>query len=304
MKGLLSLGFVAQVLRISVPYVLAALGGTFCERAGVINIALEGLLLVGAFGAAAGSLWAGAALGPASGVLLGVLSAVALSALYGVVVLRLRADQIVAGVAITLLASGATRFLLKALYDSSSNSPRIPAFETPSWALGGGLPGFLGETVGSPLVILTVVAVVGAHVLLYRSRFGLRLRAAGEHPEALRSVGVDPLRLRWIGVLLAGVLAGLGGVWLAYDQHKFVGNMSAGRGYIALAAMIIGGWTPLSATSACVLFGLAEALELRLQAGGLSGSGLLQVAPHLLTIAALVVRARGRAAPAGLGRPL
>lgn len=305
---LLSLGFLAQVLRISVPYVLAALGGTFCERSGVINIALEGLLLCGAFAAAAGSLLLGPALGPVAGplagLLVGVAAGVAMAALYGLVVLRLRADQIVVGVAITLLASGLTRFLLKALYDSSSNSPRLAGFAVPSWASAGGVRGFFAETVVSPLVLTTVLAVVLSHVALQHTRLGLRLRAAGEHPEALRSVGIDPAGLRWTGVLLSGALGGLGGVFLAYDQHKFVANMSAGRGYIALAAMIVGGWRPLPATAACVLFGFAEALQLRLQSTALGGSGLVQVLPHLVTVAVLAARTRRRLAPGALGRPL
>ena len=300
---LLSLGFLAQVIRISVPYLLAALGGTFCERGGVTNIALEGLLLGGAFAAAAGSLLLGDTLGPVGGVLIGILAGVALAALYGLVVLRLRADQIVSGVAITLLASGLTRFLLKALYDSSSNSPRLHGLDPPAWAAGGGLAGFLGETLASPLVLASAATIVASHLVLGRTRFGLRLRAAGEHPEALRSVGVDPLSLRWAGVLISGALAGLGGVFLAYDQHKFVGNMSAGRGYIALAAMILGGWTPLGATSACVLFGFIEALQLRLQSSAVGG-GLVQVLPHVVTVLVLAARARRRSAPRALGRPL
>ena len=306
MKGLLSLSFLAQVVRISVPYVLAALGGTFCERAGVINIALEGFLLAGAFAAAAGCLAGGALAGVALGVAAGCL----LAALYGVAVIRWRADQIVCGVAITLLAGGATRFFLKLAFGSSSNSPRIAGIATPAWATGGGLLGFLGETLGSPLVVVTLFAVLAGDFVLFRTRFGLRLRAAGEHPEAAESLAVRVVPLRWAGVLLSGALAGLGGVWLAYDQHGFVGGMSAGRGFIALAAMILGGWTPRGATLACLLFGTAEALQLRLQSaasGGLGfglGGGVIQALPYAVTIFALALRARRQLAPRALGKPL
>jgi len=301
MKGILSLAFLGQTIRISVPYVLAALGGLWSERSGVINIALEGMLLAGAFGAAAGCLATGSA---GAGVLLGVLAGVALAALYGLAVIRGRADQIVCGVAATLLAIGATRFFLKLAFGSSSNSPRVEALASPAWAARGGLPGFLGDTVGSPLVLATALLVAATAVLLGRSRFGLRLRAVGEHPEAAEAVGVRVAPLRWAGVLLSGALAGLGGVWLCYDQHGFVAGMSAGRGFIALAAMILGSWTPLGALAACLLFGAAEALQLRLQASALAAhGGLVQSLPYLVTIATLALRARRQVAPRALGRP-
>jgi simple sugar transport system permease protein len=303
MKGLASLGFLAQVVRISVPYVLAALGGVWSERSGVINIALEGMLLVGAFAAALGCIGGGAL----AGVALGVAAGVALAALYGLAVIRWRADQIVCGVATTLLALGGTRFFLKLAFGSSSNSPRIPAIAPTSWAAVGGVLGFLGETLGSPLVVATVALAAASHALLWHTRPGLRLRAVGEHPEAAESLGVRVAPLRWAGVLLSGALAGLGGVWLCYDQHGFVAGMSAGRGFIALAAMILGGWTPLGAVAACLLFGGAEALQLRLQSsspGAHGGLGwALQALPHLVTVVTLGARARRQVAPRALGRP-
>jgi simple sugar transport system permease protein len=283
-----------------VPYVLAALGGICSERSGVINIALEGLLLVAAFAAAAFGFWGGALAGIACGVLAGVL----LAGLYAVAVIRWRADQIVCGVAVTLLALGGTRFFLKLAFGSSSNSPRIVGLAPSALVARGGILGFVGETVGSPLVLVTALLVVAVHFGLHRTAPGLRLRAVGEHPEAAASLGVRVRPIRYAGVLLSGALAGLGGVWLAYDQHGFVAGMSAGRGFIALAAMILGGWTPLGAAAACLLFGGAEAVQLRLQSTALPvGSGLVQVMPYLVTILALSVRARRQRAPAALGRP-
>ena len=276
--------FFAQGLRISVPYLLAALGGLLAERSGVINIALEGLLLVGAFAGAVAARESGSAL---IGIGAGVLAGVLLASIYGLAVIRLRADQIVCGVAVTLLASGATRFFLKLTYHSASNSPRIPA-------LASSLP-LLGATA-------CICALV--HFTLFYTRFGLRLRAAGEHPEALLAVGVGVAPLRWAGVLASGALAGLGGVWLAFDQHQFVANMSAGRGFVALAAMILGGWTPLGALAGCLLFGFAETLELRLSSSSLGlAPGTVQSIPYVLTILALALRPRGRA-PRALGQPL
>ncbi len=275
--------FLAQVARITVPYVLAALGGTASERSGVINIALEGLLLIGAFAAAVGALATGSAL---AGVGAGVAAGIALAALYGLVVIRWRADQIVSGVAVTLLALGVTNFFLKLFYNSTSNSPRIES-----------------AGLGGPLIAAAAIAVAGGHVVLYHTRFGLRLRAVGEHPEAATTVGVRVLPLRWIGVLASGALAGLGGVWLAYDQHKFVSAMSSGRGFSALAAMILGRWTPVGALAACLLFGLCEAVQLRLQGHVGVAAGTLQALPHIATIVALALRPRGGDAPRALGRP-
>lgn len=277
--------FVAQGIRISVPYVLAALGGLLCERAGVINIALEGILLAGAFGATLGGIESGNA---AVGILCGIAAGLVFASIYGVAVLRFRANQVVSGVAITLLAGGVTRFLLKLVYGSSSNSPRLPALES----TGG-------------LVVVAALLVLCVHWLLYNTRLGLRLRGAGEHPHAVESLGVRVLPLRWWGVLASGVLAGLGGVWLSFDQHQFVAGMSAGRGYVALAAMILGGWRPVGALVGCLVFGFSEALELRLQASSLSlASGTVQSIPYVVTVLALAFRSRVHEAPKALGVPL
>ena len=286
MNELLTLAFVAQVLRISVPYVLAALGGTLSERAGVIHLALEGVLLGSALTATLGAQ----AGGIPGGVLAGVAGGVAVGALYALVVLRFRADQIVAGVAVNLLALGLSRFVLKLVWGSASSSPTVPGF---------------GHGHTDAIFMVGVLArVVGLHVLLARTAFGLRVRATGEHPEAVDSLGVEVLRVRWLAQLGAGALAGLGGAWLALDNHGFVDRMSGGRGYIALAAMIFGRWKPLGVALACLLFGFTDALQLNLQ-GHETGipRELLQMLPYLLTIVTLAgVIGRSRA-PRALGRP-
>jgi len=283
-----SVAFLAAMLRISVPYVLASLGGAWSERSGVINLALEGLLLAGAFATTVGAFFAHSALvGVAAGVAAGMLVA----AFYAGLVLRFRADQIVCGVAINLLLDGLTRFLLKAVFDSSSNSPRVPAFGEGGATLAG--------TLLNPLVWGTAALVAGSHWLLYRTRFGLRVRAVGEHPEAAASLGVDPRRVRVGAVVLAGALAGLGGAWLAADQRQFVAGMSNGRGYIALAALIFGGWRPAWAALAALLFGAAEASQIALQASGVGvPPWLVQMLPYVLTMVALAgVTGRRRARP-------
>lgn len=281
---LLSLGFAAAVVRITVPYALAALGGTMSERSGVINIALEGLLLWSAFCATMGA-WLGH--GALAGVVSGVAGGVALGALYALLVVRFGGDQIVCGVALNLLADGLTRFLLKATFDSSSNSPRIDA-----WG-----------HVGGRLILITLALVFVLHGVVYETRFGLRLRAVGEHPAAARSLGISPARVRWWALVLAGALAGLGGAWLAADQRQFVAGMSNGRGYIALAAMIFGNWRPAWGAAACLLFGLAEALQIGLQAAGVGVPGwAVQMLPYLLTMITLAGFIGRATPPRALGR--
>jgi simple sugar transport system permease protein len=284
--------FLAAMLRISVPYVLAALGGVWSERAGVINIALEGLLLAGAFATTVTAFFAHSAfLGVAGGVAAGALVAT----FYAGLVLRFRADQIVCGVAINLMLDGLTRFWLKAIFDSSSNSPRVPAFGEGGATLGG--------TLTNPLVLTTAALVLGSHLLMHKTRFGLRVRAVGEHPEAAASLGIAPFGIRLRALVLGGALAGLGGAWLAADQRQFVAGMSNGRGYIALAALIFGKWRPAWAALAALLFGAAEASQIALQAAGVGvPPWLVQMLPYVLTmvtLAGFIGRAR---APAALGK--
>ncbi|MBI4704967.1 MAG: ABC transporter permease [Deltaproteobacteria bacterium] len=299
MKDVVTLAFLVQIVRISVPYVLAALGGTFSERGGVINIALEGIMLAGAFAFVLGSFLTAS---PLLGVLCGIAGAVALAAVLGLVAIRFGGDHIVTGVAINLLAVGLTKFCLKLVWDSSSNSTRVESIEPLARGAAGGSG--LVELCTHPLVLLAALLVLGAHVLLFRTRFGLRLRACGEHPAAAVTLGIRVHRMRWAGVLLSGLLAGLAGVWLAADQHQFTDNMTGGRGYIALAAMIFGKWRPGYAAGACLLFGAAEALQITLQG---TGSGiptqLLQMLPYVLTIVTLVGLVGRATPPAAAGKP-
>jgi simple sugar transport system permease protein len=287
-------GFAAAVLRISVPYALAALGGTWSERAGVVNIALEGMLLTGAFAANVGAERLGSGVG---GALAGAAAGAALAGLYALLVVRFRGDQIVCGVAVNLLADGLTRFGLKAIYDSSSNSPKVLVW---SWGGAG-----LGASLVHPLVITALAAIALSHVALYRTPFGLRVRAVGEHPEAAASLGVGPARVRVAALLLSGALAGLGGAWLAADQRQFVAGMSNGRGYIALAAMIFGRWRPSRAALAALLFGAAEATQNALQTAGVGvPEWLIQMLPYVLTMVTLAGFVGRATPPRALGRPL
>jgi len=297
------LAFVAALIRISVPYVLAALGGTVSERSGVVNIALEGMLLTGAFACVVG---ADATHSAAAGILAGALAGALLALVYALVVLWLSTDQIVTGVAINLLADGLTRYLLKLRYDSASNSPRVPEL-----AMKPLLPhGELLSALTHPLVLGAAAVCMLVAFMLSRTVFGLRLRAVGEHPTAARTLGVDPRRVRLYALLLGGLLAGAGGAYLGAEQRQFVANMSAGRGYIALAAMIFGGWRAWPAVLACLLFGGAEALQIRMQtAGGLLPGWAVQMLPYVITLVVLSTGQstkgkRKASAPAALGKPL
>ena len=210
--------FLAQTLRIAIPYLLAAAGGVLSERAGLIGLTLEGYMLGGAFCAAVGSYAAGA---PWVGVLAAVVGGGLLALLYATSAIRFKADQVVVGIAINLLAIGLTRFFLRLIFDSSSNSPRVPGFG----ATGGGT-GF-GALVQNPLVWVGVLVIPLVGWVLYRTPFGLRVRAVGEHPSAAASVGVPVNRVRYLAVALSGMIAGLGGAYLALDQHQFTGAKSS-----------------------------------------------------------------------------
>ncbi|GJG87346.1 ABC transporter permease [Gemmatimonadetes bacterium T265] len=278
------LAFLALTLRIVVPYLLAAAGGVMSERAGVVALALEGFMLAGAFGAATGSHAFGS---PWIGVLCGVVGGVLVALLLALAAVRYRADQVVVGIALNLLAVGATRFFLRFAFDSSSNSPRVPGFD--------------GDLT-NPVVWIGLATLPAVAWLLYRTPFGLRVRAVGEKPEAATTLGVPVARVRWIAVALSGVLAGLAGAYLALDQHQFTDGMTAGRGFIALAAVIFGRWDPRRVALACVLFAAAEAFEIQLQGAQLVPSQFVEMIPYVLTIVALAGVVGHATPPAGLGR--
>jgi simple sugar transport system permease protein len=280
----LSLAFFLQTLRIAVPYVLAALGGTFAERSGVINLSLEGVLTGGAVAAALGSELAGVP----GGVVIGVAGGLVTSVIYGIVVLHFGADQIVAGVALNLLMLGISRYLLKLVWGSASSTPTLAGLS------------LLGDEI---FIVATIALVALSHRVMTHTRYGLRVRAVGEHPEAADSLGVSVLRVRWIALVVSGALAGLGGAFLALDNHGYVDRMSGGRGYIALAAMIFGRWRPVPVAAAAFGFAVIDAVEVNLQGTTtVVPRELLQVLPYVVTIFALA-GAVGRArSPAALGK--
>ncbi|RDD30944.1 ABC transporter permease [Prosthecochloris sp. ZM] len=278
--------FLLQVLRIWVPYGLTSVGATFSERGGVINLALEGLILAGAFGAAVGQHLTGSA---ALGIVAGILCGLCVALLHSFITITLKADQIVSGIALNLLVMGATRFGLKMLFGSSMNSDRID---------GTGISLVLFD----PLFLIALASVIIGQFVMFRTPFGLRLRSAGESAETVAAAGVSVPGIRYAGVLISGVLASLAGVFLAYQQHSFTDNMSAGRGYIALAAMIIGKWSPVGAALASLMFAAAEALEMWLQTGFIP-SQLIQALPYVVTLLVLAGFVGKARAPKEVGVP-
>ena len=277
-----------STLRVSTPLIFAALGGMFSERSGVINIALEGMMLVGAFSAAvttyvAHSPWLGLGGGMAAGALL--------AAVYALCVIWLRANQIVAGTAINMLALGLTPFVCKILYDVTGQTPAIP----------------LAERFQSAPIFLSWVMVAVCWFWMKYTRGGLWVSFAGEHPGALDAAGIQVNRVRWAAVLMSGALAGLGGATLSvYLASSFSRNMTAGRGFIALAALIFGKWKPVPTAFACLLFGFAEAAQIPLQRVDLWGGKpipvqFIQILPYVLTILVLAGFVGRSRAPKALG---
>ncbi len=275
-----------QVVRLAVPYTLTSVGATFSERGGVVNLALEGMILMGAFGAAYGQYLTGSAM---TGVLLALLCGLCVALIFAFITVTLKADQIVAGIAINIFIMGATRFGLSLLFGSSMNSERIAGIDVPFLFL-------------DPFFCLAVISVVAGQLLLFKTPYGLRLRATGESAETADSAGINIDRMRYSGVLISGALAALAGAFLVFQQHTFTDNMSAGRGYIALAAMIIGKWTPAGAALASIMFAATESLEIWLQTG-LIPSQLVQSLPYIITLFVLAGFVGRASAPRDAGIP-
>jgi simple sugar transport system permease protein len=290
---MMALAFVLQALRIAVPYLLAAAGGVMSERVGVIALGLEGLMLSGAFGAALGSYYGNT---PWAGLVGALVAGAVVTSVLAAATLRFKANQVVVGVAINLIVVAATRFFLRLVFDSASNSPRVPGFG------GEGAGNAMLASFLNPVVWIGLAALPLLGWVLYRTPFGLRARAVGEKPEAAASLGVNVMGLRLKGLYIAGALASLGGAYLSLDQHQFTDSMTAGRGFIALAAVIFGRWQPTRVAVACLLFAGAETLQIQLQGAQLVPSQFVEMIPYVLTIVALAGVVGRSVAPAALGK--
>ena len=276
-------------LRFSAPLSLAAMAGLYSERSGVVQLALEGFMLFGAFVAGTAAYYTSD--GP-----VGIMAAVVFGAIagifYGFLVIKLRADQIVAGTVINMLAWGSIPVVCKNLFDSTAGTPTLELSQRlPSWF---------------PMVIAFAIVLITAWIFK-QTAFGLRLSVAGEKPEALEAVGVNPLNLRWAAVVIAGALAGLaGGLLSVCLSAGYSRNMTAGRGFMALAALILGKWKPWPAFFACLLFGFCEVVQLKAQGVSMPFVGvipgqLIQVIPYVVTLALIAGLVGVSRAPAKLG---
>ena len=291
----------ATTLRFATPLLFAALGGMFSERSGVVNIGLEGMMLFGAFfgfvGADKFGSWQ-------IGILTAVISGAALALVHAVVSIHWRADQIVSGVAVNILAVGVTGYLLIDVYGGSGTPTGIAEVPNVSLPLLDGMPFFQIFANLNLLVWLGFLAAFAVYYVLFRTPFGLRLRAVGEHPQAADSVGLSVYGIRYAAVIVSGMLASLGGAFLSIGfVHSFSYNMTAGRGFIALAAVIIGNWRPKGAFFACLLFGFSSALAQRLPVYSESAATLFEALPYVLTLIVVAGLVGRSIPPAAIGIP-
>jgi general nucleoside transport system permease protein len=292
----------AAMLRFATPLVFAAMGGILSERSGVINIGLEGMMLMGAFfgifGADIFGSWV-------VGMLVGMVSGALMGLVHAVFSIQLRADQVVSGTAVNLLALGITGYVFIAHYGDRGTPGDVPRAPELSLPLIEDIP-FVGEAIGdmNALTWLALLLVPLLAVYLFRTRGGLRLRSVGEKPRAADSVGLPVIRTRYLAVVASGALAALGGVYLSIALlGSFNENMTAGRGFIALAAVIFGSWRPVGALVAACLFGFSSALAQRLPEFSESTAVLFQALPYVLTlivVAGVIGRSRP---PAAIGIP-
>ncbi|MFS8524312.1 MAG: ABC transporter permease [Limnochordales bacterium] len=302
LEAIFHVNTLTSTLRLATPIALAAMAGTLSERVGVINLALEAKLLAGAFAGAYASYVTGSAwLGVGAAVLAGVL----IGALLGLFTLRWRANHVVAGIGLNILALGLTTWLLQVIWGSRGTSPVVP--DLPGWSIPGlqAVP-LLGPLLSghSPLVYVMLLAGPLLWVWLFKTPGGLRARMIGEHPEAADTVGIPVRRTQFLLLLAAGALAALGGAQLSLGHLSwFSQNMSAGRGYMALAANVFGRWNPLGSMLAALLFAFTDALQMRVQTlPSPPPTELVQMLPYLLTILVVAGAFRKARPPAALGR--
>jgi ABC-type uncharacterized transport system permease subunit len=298
MSEIFTFALLFSALRSSTPLIFAGLGGLFSERSGVINIALEGLMLMGAFTAAVATYELH---NPFLGLLCGVIAGGALAFVYAVACIKFEADQVVTGMGINILMTGLPALISGSIYDSTGSTPQLDiAFK---------LPDLFGNRINVATILIFVLVPICWYVL-YGTPFGLRLRAVGENPAAADAAGVNVLRLRYIAVVISGLLAAAGGAYLSIGQSSlFTRNMTAGRGFIALAALILAKWRPIPVMLACLFFGFMEALTNQIQGVIKLPSGedipiqFIQMIPYVLTIIVLAGFIGLSRAPKALGIP-
>ncbi|MGI9951466.1 ABC transporter permease [Moorellaceae bacterium AZ2] len=296
-------GFLAATIRMATPILLASLGGVFTARVGIINFALEGIMLVGAFMGVYGSYVTG---NPWIGVLMGSLGGLAVALILGYMSITVKADQVVAGTGINILSIGLTSYLLNVVFGIGAKPSAVAAFQ--EWAVPGlsNLP-FVGPVLFRqiPLVYVALLLVPLTWYIIYKTPFGLSMRAIGENPRAADSLGINVYRVRYLAVIISGILGGLGGAFLSIGQLSvFMEKLTSGRGYVAWSTVTVGKWNPLGIMGASFLFGAADALQLRLQTLGFKiPYQFFLMLPYILTILVLAGVVGRTVPPASMGKP-
>jgi ABC-type uncharacterized transport system permease subunit len=293
LSDIFNVTLIASTIRLSTPLILAALGGLYSERGGVINIALEGMMLAGAFTAAAVTYFTQS---PWIGLVAAILAGILVASIHGLATIKYRADQVVSGTAINILFLGVPALLSGAFFDSTGATPQLPRdivlpdimiFDPTSSPM---LASIFNQ---KPLVYLALLTVAATYYILRDTRFGLRLRAVGENPAAADTAGISVFRMRLTGVLISGALAAMGGAYLSIGQNSL----------IALAALIFGKWNPVGAFLACLFFGFAEAVSIRMQGTVNIPNQFIQLIPYVLTVVVLAGLIRRATPPRSLGIP-
>jgi len=296
--NIFTLAFFAQIIRLFTPYYLGASAANFSERSGIINISIEGFMISSAFSYAFFAITTGNSL---LALLMAIVTNIILSFFFSLFTIKLKLNHIVTGVGFNLLMAGLSKFLIVYIFNSSSNTPRFD--DLPNVPLLKDIP-HIGEVISDYIIIFSIALLFISNFVLFKTKFGLRLRSAGENPEAGDSLGILVRKYKLYGVLISGTLSGLAGAWLAGNQNSYSDGMIAGRGYIALAAMIIGKWKPTNIFFACLMFAFFEALEISLQISGTDiPSQLVQIVPYAITIIVLVTFVAKTKPPAADGIP-
>lgn len=299
--------FIADILflaiQLSIPIVLGALCGTIAERSGVILLGVEGLMLFGSFFGVVGVYLTDT---PWVGILFSTLVGAVMGWLYGIFVLRYRAQQSVVGVGFNLLGSGLTAVLLKMIWDAEGMSTTVKTVPTVTVPVLNKLP-LVGRLFDhqTPYFYMMILIVIGTWIIMYRSKIGLRLRAMGENPHAVQTAGIQVNKYRYVALIISGMIAGLAGSYLSISQNNlFVTDMVAGRGFMGLAANIFGGWHPLGSLGASYIFSVAQAIRFKLVDVGLP-THLISMLPYITTLLVLLgvgMKAKSATAPEGLGK--
>lgn len=273
-----------STLSMSVPLILAALGGVLSVRSGIMALGLESMMTMGAFCGVLGSYYSGNA---AVGVLCGMLGGGVFGICHGILSVRYKVNQVISGIGLNLLAVAATTLLMQLLWNNKGSSPQVVSITQ--------------DVLGSPITYLMLAAVFAEYFVLFRTNFGLRLRMVGENPKAAATVGLPVHRIKYIAVTICGILAGLGGAYLSIDHlDMYVRDMSAGRGYIAVAIMILARYNPIMVLFCALIFGFSDALQISLQGYGVPPQ-IMAMLPYIVTLLVLAFGVRRITPPAGVG---